>query len=194
MAIAAEVDLACAAPRKRDSVSVSSRVILWRDYQPSPFLRTLVYGFDYVDEFLLVFQHPIQLVVVSCTEVAHHVFVAEEEHQGDRIVEFVHLFEVGYLIKIANIDDGEVFDSVGNLIEDFILSHAIWIPITTKTNYYKAFVFGENSLVNMPGGDEMRNDDGAHVGDEMLEEPVERSDQNHDIVEVGTEVSWCVEQ
>jgi uncharacterized 2Fe-2S/4Fe-4S cluster protein (DUF4445 family) len=35
---------------------------------------------------LLIFQNPVQLVVIAGTEIAHHVFVAEEEHKGDRIV------------------------------------------------------------------------------------------------------------
>ena len=40
--------------------------------------------------------------------------VAEKEHERDRIVEFVHLFEIGHLIEVANVEDGEVFDSVGD--------------------------------------------------------------------------------
>jgi hypothetical protein len=52
------------------------------------------------------------------------VFVSEEEHEGDGIVEFVHLFEVGYLIEIADVNDGEVLDTVGNACIDIRLAGA----------------------------------------------------------------------
>ena len=68
-------------------------------------------------------------------------FVTKEEHDGDRIVELVHLFEVGNLIEIADVDDGEVFDSVGDAVEDFILSHTFGVPITTETDDDKALFF-----------------------------------------------------
>lgn len=41
-------------------------------------------------------------------------FVPEEEHDCHRIVELVHLVEVGYLVDVAEVDDGEVFDFVRN--------------------------------------------------------------------------------
>lgn len=41
-------------------------------------------------------------------------FVAEEEHERDWVVEFVHLLEVRHLVEIAYIEDRKVFDSVGD--------------------------------------------------------------------------------
>ena len=84
------------------------------DHQTPALLRTSIDSLDDIDEFLLILQHPVQLVVVSRTEIAHHVFVAEEEHQSHGIPELVHLLEVGNLVEIADIDYGEVFDTVGN--------------------------------------------------------------------------------
>ena len=51
-----------------------------------------------VDQLLLVFQDPIELVVVAGSEITHHMLVPEEEHQGDGIVQFVHLLEVRDLV------------------------------------------------------------------------------------------------
>ena len=51
-------------------------------------------------------------------------FIPEEKHQCHGIVEFIHLLEVGYLVKVAYVNDGEIFDSVGDAIENFVLAHA----------------------------------------------------------------------
>ena len=47
-------------------------------------------------------------------------------------------------------------------VEDFVLSHAIGIPITTEADDDQALVFGHDSLVDVPAGDEMGEYDGAH--------------------------------
>lgn len=65
--------------RAHDSVSVPGAVILGADHQTSTFLRSPVYRFNNVNELLLILQHPVELVVVSGTEIAHHVLVAKEE-------------------------------------------------------------------------------------------------------------------
>lgn len=41
-------------------------------------------------------------------------FVSKEEHEGNGIVEFVHLLEVGDLIEVADVDNGEVLDTIGD--------------------------------------------------------------------------------
>lgn len=53
--------------------------------------------------------------------------VPEEEHDGHGIVKFVHLLEVGHLVEIADVDDGEVLDLVGDAVEDLILAHAVGV-------------------------------------------------------------------
>ncbi len=40
--------------------------------------------------------------------------VAEEEHQRHWVIELVHLLEVGDLVQVADVEDGEVFDAVGD--------------------------------------------------------------------------------
>ena len=41
-------------------------------------------------------------------------FVPEKEHECHRVVELVHLLEVGNLIQIANIEHGKILDTVGD--------------------------------------------------------------------------------
>lgn len=41
-------------------------------------------------------------------------FIAEEEHDCAGVVQLVHLVEVGHFFDVADVDDGEVFDFVGD--------------------------------------------------------------------------------
>lgn len=77
----------------------------------------------------------------------------------------VHLLEVGNLIQVADVDDGEVLDAVGDAEQDLVLRHTVWIPISAETNDYEAFFFGHDGLVNVPASDEMREYDGTHICD-----------------------------
>jgi hypothetical protein len=115
-------------------VSVSGRVILGTHNQTSTLLGSSVDGLDDINQLLLVLQNPVQLVVVSCSEITHHVFVAEEEHDGHGIVELVHLVEIGDLVQIADVDDGEVLYAVGDAVEDFVLAHAVLVPVATEAD------------------------------------------------------------
>lgn len=90
------------------------RLTLGTDDQTAALLRATVDGLDNVDELLFVLEHPVELVVVAGAEIAHHVLVAEEEHDGDGVVQLVHLVEVGDLVDVTDVDDGEVLDAVGD--------------------------------------------------------------------------------
>jgi hypothetical protein len=73
------------------------------------------------------------------------------------------------LIKITDVYDGEILHTVGDAcsslveaekgkmrrltIQDFILSHAIWIPITTEADDNQSLVLGHDCLVDVPAGD-----------------------------------------
>jgi hypothetical protein len=70
------------------SISVTRRIVLRANNKTSTLLRTLVDRFNNIYQLLLILQHPVQLVVVASAEIAHHVFVAEEEHERDCVVEF----------------------------------------------------------------------------------------------------------
>jgi hypothetical protein len=145
-------------------ISVPGRVILWADHQTTTLFRALVDSLDDVNQLLLVLQNPIQLVVVTSPEIAHHVFVAKEEHDGHRVVELVHLLKVGHLVQVAEVDDGEVLDALSDAVEDFVLSHAVRVAVSSKADDHEALFLGENGLVDMPAGAEMREDNRAHDG------------------------------
>ena len=66
---------------------------------------------------MFVLQNPVELVIVTRSEIAHHVLIPEEKHNGDGVVEFVHLLEVWHLIEITNVDDSEVLDPIGDAYE-----------------------------------------------------------------------------
>lgn len=92
--------------------SVHRGLTLRADHQTPSLLGPSIDRLDDVNQLLLVLQYPVEFVVVARAEITHHVLVAEEEHECDRIVEFVHLLEVGHLVEIADVDDGEILDAV----------------------------------------------------------------------------------
>lgn len=65
---------------------VASHLTLGTDNKTTTLLGPTVDGLDDIDQFLLVFQNPVQLIVVTGAEIAHHVFVTEEEHDCNRVV------------------------------------------------------------------------------------------------------------
>lgn len=104
---------------------MSGTVVLGADDQTPALLRAAVHRLDDVDELLLVLENPVELVVVAGAEIAHHVLVAEEEHDGAGVVELVHGVEVGHLVDVAEVDGGEILDLVGDFEEDLVLAHAV---------------------------------------------------------------------
>jgi hypothetical protein len=146
------------------SVAITRRVILRTNHQTPPLLRTLVNRLNDINKLLLILEHPVELVVVSRAEIAHHVLVAEEEHHRDRVVQLVHLLEIGDLVQVADVDDGEVLDAVGDLVQDFVLAHAVRVPVAPEADHHQAVFFGHDGLVDVPAGDEVGDYDGAHGG------------------------------
>lgn len=100
------------------------QLTFWAYYQTSSFLRTAIYRLKDINQLLLILQHPVEFVVVSGSKIAHHMFIAEEEHYCHRVIEFVHLNEIWHLIDIAKVDDGKILDAIGDSVEHFILPHA----------------------------------------------------------------------
>lgn len=90
--------------------------------------------------------------------------VAEEEHDGAGVVEFVHLVKVGDLVDVADVDDGEGLDLVGDLVEDLVLLHACLVPVAAEADDDEALLLGEDGLVDVPAGVEVGDDDGTHSG------------------------------
>lgn len=61
----------------------------------------------------------------------------------------VHLLEVGNLIQVADVDDGEILDAVSNAEQDLVLRHSVWIPISAETDDYEALFFGHLGAINV---------------------------------------------
>lgn len=57
---------------------------------------------------MLIFKDPVQLIVVTGSEIAHDVLVPEEEHDRHWIKKFIHCIELGHLVNITEVDDGKV--------------------------------------------------------------------------------------
>jgi hypothetical protein len=144
-------------------ITVARGVVLWTDDQTTALFGTAVDGFDNVDELLLVFKDPVQLVVVACSEITHYVLVAEEEHDGARVVELIHLVEVGDLVNVADVHDREALDLVSDLVEHLVLLHAGGVPVAAEADDDEALLLAEDGLVDMPAGVKVGDDDGTHV-------------------------------
>ena len=86
--------------------------------------------------------------------------VSIEEHQRARIVEFVHLVEVGNGRDVDDVDDDVVFDAFGYAVERLVHFHALGIPVVPETDHDKPILFGEYRLIDLPAVFEM----GEHVG------------------------------
>jgi hypothetical protein len=92
-------------------------------------------------------------------------FIPEKEHDGTRIVKFIHLVKVGDFIDVDQVENGKVFAFIGDAVKDFVLFHAFFIPVAAETDDYYAVVFGHDGLVDVPAGVEMgehvRHDEGS---------------------------------
>lgn len=140
------------------------RIILGADNQTATLLRTAIDRFYNVDELLFVLQNPLDLVVVASAQIDHHVFVSEEKHEGAFVVQLVHLVEVGHLVDVAKVDDGEILNAVGDAVEHFILSHAFRRPVSAKADDYNALIFAQDGLVDVPASLEMGKNNATHYG------------------------------
>jgi hypothetical protein len=109
-------------PMVSSLIAVPRGVVLGTDDQTTTLLGTLVNGLADIDQFLLVLEDKVELVVITGTQVDHHVLVAEEPHDGTRVVELIHLVEIWYLIDIAEVDDAEVLDLFGNFVKHLYTS------------------------------------------------------------------------
>lgn len=133
------------------SVLVMGRIVLWTDNQTPALLGTSIDDLNDIDQVLFVVDVEVQLVIVSRPKIAHHMFVPPEEHDRAHIVEFVHLVEVLDDGIVASVDDSEVSDFVGDLIEHFVLGPGVLVLWVAKSYHHHSFVFGHAGLVDVPG-------------------------------------------
>lgn len=103
-------------------IAVPRGVVLRTDDETTAFLGALVDGLTDIDKLLLVLENKVELVVVTGTQVDHHVLVTEKPHDSARVVELVHLVEIGYLVDITEVDDAEVLDLLGDFVQHLYMS------------------------------------------------------------------------
>jgi hypothetical protein len=81
--------------------------------------------------------------------------VTKEEHDSTRVIKFIHFVEVWNLVNVNKVEDSKVLDLVGDAVEDFILFHALLVPVTAEADDDEAVVFGHDGLVNVPASVEV---------------------------------------
>lgn len=125
-------------------------ITLWTDNQTFSFHGSSVDCFNYVYHFLFTLEHKIELVVIACSKITHHMFVSVKEHDGHGVIEFIHRVEIWHLIYVNKVADCKVFHFFGDAVENFVHQHAIRVCFSAESNDNQAAILGQNSLVNMP--------------------------------------------
>ncbi len=62
-------------------------------------------------------------------------FIPKEKHQRNRIIQLIHLLEIRHLIQITDVKHGEILDSIRDAVEDFVLTHAVGVPVAPEADY-----------------------------------------------------------
>lgn len=108
-----------------------------------------------------------QLVPVPCTRTKKKKKMKDRRrtyHNGHRIIKLIHGVELGHLVDITQVNHGKVLDLIGNLGQDVILPQTVWVAIFSEPDDHQTLAFAEDALVDVPGGAQMRKDDGSHGG------------------------------
>lgn len=66
----------------------------WRNYKTPPFPCSTVHNFNNVNELLLVVHGPVDLVVVSSTQINHDMLIPEEKHDSAWVIQLIHGIEI----------------------------------------------------------------------------------------------------
>ncbi len=90
-------------------VSVFRGVVFGGDNETPPLPSTSVYSLNNVHHLLWIFQCPVNLVVVTSSQIDHDVFITIEEHDCTWVVELVHFVEVGHFVDVHQKHGSEVF-------------------------------------------------------------------------------------
>jgi len=78
-------------------------------------------------------------------------YVPPEKHNRARIVDFVHCVEILYGFVVDGVDDCEVLDQVGDLVQVLVHGHAFGVCVRAEAQDDETLFFGEDGLVDVPG-------------------------------------------
>lgn len=81
------------------SVSVFCRIIFGGYDETTAFTGPSIYRLDDVDHFLFILNCPVDLVVVTCSQIYHNMLIPEEKHGSAGIVQLVPNKENEFNIK-----------------------------------------------------------------------------------------------
>lgn len=129
---------------------MSGRIIFWRNDETSTFGRPPVDSLDNINEFLFVRYSPVDLIVVTRSQVDHDMFISVEEHECTIIVQFVHLVEIRNFRDVDQIENGKILDLFRDSIECLVHSHTFFIMVMAETDTDDTIFFDEDGLVDMP--------------------------------------------
>ncbi|CAD0203491.1 unnamed protein product [Chrysodeixis includens] len=131
-------------------VSVLGGVVLGRHHQTAALARAAVHRLDDVNHLLLVFQRPVDLVVVAGAQIYHNVLVAEEEHHRAGVIQLVHFIKVWYFSDIHEVYNGEVLDLLRDAVQHFVHLHAGRIPVMPESYDNNTVFLRQYGLIYLP--------------------------------------------
>ena len=73
----------------------------------------------------------------------------KEEHDRARIVELVHLVEVGHRGDVDEVADAKVLDLFGDGEEGLVHLHAVLVPVVTEPDEHHLVLLAEDRLVHL---------------------------------------------
>lgn len=152
-------------------VLVTGRVVAGRDDETATLGRSAVDGLDNVDHLLLVGNGPVDLVVVTGTQVNHDVLVTEremcqphdpvlaadcppsshldspvKEHERTLVIQLVHLGEVWHFCNVDQVDGGKVLHLFAHAVERLVHGHALRVVVVAKADAHNTVFLNEDGL------------------------------------------------
>lgn len=85
-----------------------------------------------------------------------------EKHDRALVVDLIHAVEVGHLLVVNEVHRGEVLDLVGDLVQVLVHDHDGGVAGAAEAEDGDLALFREDGLVDVPGGVEVGEEDGAH--------------------------------
>ena len=131
-------------------VSIFRGIIFWRHDQTSSFPRPPVHSLYNINEFLHILHCPVNLIVVTRSQINHNVLISVEEHTSAWIIQFIHFIEVRHVWYVHQVDNGKVFHLLRTLVKGFVHHHAGWVPVVTESYNHGTILLREYGLIHLP--------------------------------------------
>lgn len=140
---------------QHESIAIFGGVVFGRHHQTPPFPCAPVHRLHDINHLLFIIYRPVDLIVVTCTQINHYVLVPKEVHHRARVVQLVHLVKVRHLRDVDQVHHGVVLDLVADPVERLVHLHAGGVPVVTEADDDDAILLTEDGLVDLPAVVEM---------------------------------------